>query len=258
MKSSTFYNITRKWNFLTSILTMILGLSIFLLIPASYTAFGVEVYSKNDKPFGISQDTWMSKYWNWWISLSTEETTTIKDGCLINNSNSVVMVIEPTIGIVPNQVCDISSKQAILIPLWPGWCDSGTDKDYKIAYPEKTWTDCARERYNTGQIRAEAMVDGHSIAKMDVKLSAPLVGGSLNYKIKYLYNVTEVYGNEFTLTIPQDSHKNAVAGTHVAAWHGWIIILEPLPPGKHILFYSNKVTGPNANKAEVTYTLNVK
>jgi hypothetical protein len=239
-------------------LAMLLAISVFFIIPGSFTAFGIELFSKDDNPFGIAQDVWMQKYWNWWISLSTEETTPIKDGCLINKNDSVVFVIEPTIGIVPNQICDISSKQGILIPLWPGWCDSGTDKDYQIAYPEKTWADCARERYNTGHIRAEAMVDGRSIAKMDVKLSPSLVGGVLGYTITSLENVTEIYGNEFNLIIPEDSHKNAIPGTHVAGWHGWVIFLEPLPPGKHILSYSNKVSGPNANKAEVTYILNVK
>lgn len=259
MKLIRFNINSKKWNFLTaSLLAILLALSIFFIIPGSFIAFGIELFSKDENPFGISQDVWMTKYWNWWISLSTEETTTIKDGCLINNTDSVVFVIEPTIGIVPNQICDISSKQGILIPLWPGWCDSQTDKDYRIEYPEKTWTDCARERYNTGHIRAEAIVDGRYIAKMDVKVSSPLVGGSLDYTITSLENVTEIYGDEFTLIIPDDSHKNAVPGTHVAGWHGWVIFLEPLPPGQHTLFYSNKVSGPNANKAEVTYTLNVK
>ena len=259
MKFSCFYTTSKKWNFLTaSILAVLLALSTFFILPGSFTAFGVELFSKDEKPFGIAQDVWMDKYWNWWISLSPDEIKTVKDGCLINKTDSVVFVIEPTIGIIPNQICDISSKQGILIPLWPGWCDSGTDKDYKIAYPEKSWTDCARERYNTGEIRAEAIVDGHYVAKMNVKLSSPLMGETLDYKITSLENVTEMYGNEFTLIIPEDSHKNAVPGTHIAGWHGWVIFLEPLSPGKHTLFYSNKVSGPNANRAEVTYTLNVK
>ena len=138
MKFICFDTRPKKRNFLTAfMLAMLLALSLFLIIPGSFTAFGIELFSKDDNPFGIAQDVWMQKYWNWWIPLSTEETTPIKDGCLINKTNSVVFVIEPTIGIVPNQICDISSKQGILIPLWPGWCDSGTDKDYRIAYPEK-------------------------------------------------------------------------------------------------------------------------
>lgn len=251
------FQITKKYS-LSIFLCGILLAFLAFVSQGSDKAFGVELYSKDDKPFGISQDEWMTKYWNWWVSLSTEEITTKSGGCLINKTDSMVMVIEPTIGIVPHQVCDISSKQGIMIPLWPGWCDSGTDKDYKMTYPEKTWTDCARERYNIGHIRAEALVDGHNIAKMDVQLSSPFMGGTLDYKINSLENVTEIYGKEFTLVIPNDSHKNAIPGTHRAGWHGWIIFLEPLPIGEHTLKYSNKVSGPNANKAEVTYTLNVK
>ena len=124
------------------ILTTLLGLSIYFI--DSNNAFAVELFSKDDKPFGKSYDDWISKYWNWWVSNSIEEATPTPGGCLVNKSDSIVMLMETTVGGSQNQDCTISSNQGILIPLWIAWCDSGTDKEYPIAELSK----CAKEKYN--------------------------------------------------------------------------------------------------------------
>lgn len=147
------------------------------------------------------------------------------------------MVAELTIEKVkPVLECDISSNQAVLVPLWIAWCDSGNDADYNIDSPEKTWAECARERYNTGHIKSEVMLDGNLVAKMDVY---SLPDKSKN-KIVSLDNVTEIYGNttDFNLTLPEVNHKQLKAGTYVAGSHGWFIFLKPLATGKHELLYS--------------------
>lgn len=263
MKIILFHYTSNKLKFLTSLFATLLGSS-FFLVSGSYTAFGTELFSKDDEPFGISQVDWLSKYWNWWVAISPNEVEDIKTqgGCLINNADSVAMVAELTIGKVkPVLECEISSNQAILIPLWIAWCDSGNDADYKLDPPEKTWAECARERYDTGHIKSEAKIDGHSLGKMDV-YSLP---DKSNNRIVYLYNVTEIYGNtkNFTLVLPEENHKMLKAGTYVAGSHGWIIFLKPLPLGKHELIYSNTVqpiggiTG-TVNEAEIKYILNVK
>jgi hypothetical protein len=249
---------------LESSLIVLLVLSIFLFVSGSYNAFGIQLFSKNNEPFGISQIDWLSQYWNWWVSISITEVEDIKGhgGCLINKTGSVVMVAELTLGKVnPVLECDISSKQAIFVPLWIAWCDSGNDADYKIDRPAKTWAECARERYNTGHIKSEAKVDGSYVAKMDVY---SLPDKSQN-KILYLDNVTEIYGNttDFTLKLPENNHKVLKAGTFVAGSHGWFIFLKPLSPGKHELEYTNTVqpiggvTG-TINEAAIKYIFNVK
>jgi hypothetical protein len=243
---------------------MILGLTILFLVSGLYSVFGVELFSEDDKPFGISQTDWLSKYWNWWVAISPNEVVDIKEngGCLINIDGSVVMLAELTLEKVkPVLECDISSKQAVLVPLWIAWCDSGNDADYNINPPEKSWAECARERYNTGHIKSEAKVDGSYVAKMDVY---SLPDKSQN-KILYLDNVTEIYGNttDFTLKLPENNHKVLKAGTFVAGSHGWFIFLKPLSPGKHELEYTNTVqpiggvTG-TINEAAIKYIFNVK
>ena len=48
------------------------------------------------------------------------------------------------------------------------------------------------------------MVDGKPVAKLDVVSS--MRGGSLDYKINSMDNVTELYSKGFNITIPEDTH----------------------------------------------------
>jgi hypothetical protein len=264
MKLILFHIRNKKWKYPASRLVMILGLTILFLVSGLYSVFGVELFSEDDKPFGISQTDWLSKYWNWWVAISPNEVVDIKEngGCLINIDGSVVMLAELTLEKVkPVLECDISSKQAVLVPLWIAWCDSGNDADYNINPPEKSWAECARERYNTGHIKSEARLDENIIAKMDV-YSFP---DKSKNNIVSLNNVTEIYGTttDFSLTLPKENHKQLKSGTFVAGSQGWIVFLKPLSPGKHELFYSNTVLPiegitSTVNEAEIKYVLNVK
>jgi hypothetical protein len=85
--------------------------SIFFVFSGLQSVYGVELFSKDEKPFDVSYDDWVAKYWNWDFSLSTDEFTPKPDGCLINNSDSMVMLMETTVEDSPHQVCKISSKQ---------------------------------------------------------------------------------------------------------------------------------------------------
>ena len=249
---------TKKLKLSIYISTILLGFS--LLIIESNDVFGVELFSKDDKPFGISYDEWISKYWNWWVSQSIEEATPVPGGCIIDKSDSIVMLMETTVGGTHNQECEISSSQGILIPLWIAWCDSGTDKEYPIAELSK----CAREKYNLGNIKSEVQIDGQPLAKLDVRMS--LMEGSLDYKINSLSNVSEIYVEAFNLTAPADTHKAfTIPGTYHAGAHGWFVFLKPLPPGDHTVFYNVRVTptgaltspGTTANFADITYLFHV-
>jgi hypothetical protein len=114
------------------------------------------------------------------------------------------MLMETTVGGSPYQVCEISSTQGILIPLWIAWCstsNAGHEHD-----SDEQLTKFAREEFNLDNIRSDVKVDGLPVAKLDVRIS--LISGSLDYKINSLTNVTELYLKKgFDLTIPPDTHK---------------------------------------------------
>ena len=63
-------------------------------------ANGVEFYSKNETP-NIPYDKLVADYWNWAVSLSSEESEPKPGGCLINDAGSVVMLKDPVGGRIP-------------------------------------------------------------------------------------------------------------------------------------------------------------
>lgn len=244
--------------------TVLLFLIVFAF-PVLNSAFGFGVFSKDEKPFGMSYDDWAAKYWNKSLSKNTDQATPKPGGCLIlnndnNKSESMVMLMETAdVSFPPTQACKISSNQGIIIPLWIGWCDTGSDKGFS----DQQLTDCAK-RQNLGNIGSEVKVDGVPVAKLDVRQS--LISGKLDYKINSLTNVTESTSKSFNLTIPSDTHKaNQVPGTWRAVSQGWWVFLKPLPPGQHTVFYNIRVTptgaltspGTNPHFADITYNLQV-
>jgi hypothetical protein len=139
-----------------------------------HSAYGIELFSKDEKPFGVSYDDWIAKYWNWDFSLNTDQFTPNPDGCLINKSDSMVMLMNTVVEGSPHQVCKISSKQGIMIPLWIAWC-STSNKGHEHDSDEQL-TKCAREVFNLGNIRSDVKVDSLPVAKLDVRMS--LIPGS--------------------------------------------------------------------------------
>jgi hypothetical protein len=253
--------------------TLFLLFSICFAFLGLHSVYGVELFSKDEKPFGISYDDWIAKYWNKWVSKNIDEYTPKPGGCLIinndNKSDSLVMLMDTTVEGSPHQVCKISSKQGIMIPLWIAWCDnSGADDPRHKSYSDEQLTKCAREQYNLGNIRSDVKVDGLPVAKLDVRMSLIPGSGKLDYKINSpLTNVTEIYSKGFNLTIPPDTHMaNTKPGTWRAGSQGWWLFLKPLPPGEHTIFYNIRITptgaltspGTNPHFADITYKLQVE
>jgi hypothetical protein len=163
-----------------------------------FDVYGLEVIPKDEAPLGKSYDYWIDKYWNWFIRLSTEEATPKDGGCLINKVDSMVMVMQPIFGGVRNQNCNISSGDAIMIPLWTAWCDSGANLD-DISDPslnlDQKLTKCAREVYNLGNIGSEVKVDNAPVSDLNVRMSLK-PDSSLDYKINSMTNVSEIYSGD--------------------------------------------------------------
>jgi hypothetical protein len=258
----------RSISIISAITTFFSFFSIFFAFIGLNSVYAVELFSKDDKPFGVSYDDWFSKYWNLWVAKNTDEATPKPGGCLTVNtdskSDSFVMLMETAdVGSPPAQVCKITSKQGIMIPLWIAWCDNSAGG--RERNPNEPLAKCAREQYNLGNIRSDVSVDGVPVAKLDVRMS--LISGSLDYKVNSLANVTELYTKNFNLTIPSNTHKaDVVPGTWSAGSHGWWVFLKPLPHGQHSVYYNIRVTptgaltspGTNPHFADITYKLQVE
>lgn len=252
MKSTSGYYIklVTIFGFTTSFYISILSFGI-------QNAYGVELYTEADSPFNISLDGWIGKWWNWWVATTTEEATPTENGCLMNNSNSMVMLMETTVGGARHQVCKISSNQGIIIPIWTAWME-GSRPPYN-AYSYQQLSKAAREEANLGAITSVVKVDGVQIAKLDEVSS--MRGGALDYKVKAKQNVTEIYSNGFNITIPSNTHyPEQMFGTWPSGSHGWYVFLKPLAPGQHTIYYNVGVTGtgPNDVSSEITYSLEVE
>lgn len=246
----------------------ILCLLVFLSYPLSSIVNAVEVFPKDESPLGISYDTLIDKYWNWWVALNVEEAAPRDGGCLMNGSEKMVMLME-TADVVnpPIQKCKISSEQGIMMPLWAAWCDTGGDLgNIKNASGnlDEQLTNCAKEVYNLGDIKSEVQVDGNTVAKLDVKNT--LMSGRLDSKVTALNNVTDISTKGFNITYA-DTHKpNYPEGTWRAGSQGYWIFLKPLPPGEHTVFYNIRITptgaltspGTNPHFADITYNLQVQ
>ena len=237
--------------------SVLLIFSTFFGFLAFSDAYGVEVYAKDDVPFGSPLDVWMSKWWQWWVPTTIDEATPKPDGCLINSSNSMVMLMETAVKDPPNQKCKISSTQGIAIPLWGAFMEASTPEFQNYTYEQLSKE--AREQADLGAVTSLVKVDGVPVAKLDVVSS--MRAGKLDYKINSMENVTELYSKGFNVTIPPDTHfPDQNIGTWRSGAHGWWTFLKPLPPGEHTIEYNVGVTGtgPNDHASEITYSLNVE
>ncbi len=234
-------------------------LLIFIILPVQ-SSHAVELYSANDKPFGITLGDWIGKWWNWWISLTTEQVPKT-DGCLMNEWGPMIMLMNPTETSPPLQKCNISSKQGIMIALWSGFCEASNPSlaEYHYSYKDLSLK-CVREDVNSGAIVASLKVDGIVISKVDVDSSRK--GGSYVRLRDYKTNALELYSPGFNISIPNaDTAKMSGqvedGGTFRSGAGGWYVFLKPLSPGQHEIEYSNAVRDPNYHSTTITYLMNV-
>jgi hypothetical protein len=254
------------------LVTFSLLLSIFIAFSGPTSVYAVRMFSKDEKPFGVSYDDWVAKYWDKRVGMNKDQAAPKPGGCLIlnndNKSDSLVMLMDTAqVDGSAEQTCKISSSQGIMIPLWIAECDnSGGDDPRHKSYSDEQLTKCAREQYNLGNIRSDVKVDGQPIAKLDVKQSLIPGSGKLDYKVNSpLNNITDFNSKGFNLTIPPDSNLPLKPGTWRSGSQGWWVFLKPLPPGEHTISYNVRVTptgaltspGTNPHFADITYKLQV-
>jgi hypothetical protein len=218
-------------------------------------ANAVDVFNKDELPFGKHYEDWVQDWWRWNAAIPSDPETTFagvkENGCLINKEGPVAMLIDPAIGGQHHQRCEISSNQGILISAWSAECDASVKGSQNKSFQELS--KCARD-LDLGKVTVNAWVDNKPIAQVKAE----------DYKTINLVNATELYTKPFNITTPENSQLQVdYPGTYPGAVHGWFIFLKPLPVGEHTVRYVNDVRettlgAGNTNNADITYSLKVK
>jgi hypothetical protein len=247
IRKQSLIRITSALLFVGSVLIIYLGFTF---------ANGVEVFSKDEQPFGIPRDEWLGKYWQWLITQTPEQTEAPNGSCPINRSGSMVMLFEPSIGGTHDFECDISSKDGIMVASWNGFQDNNNKDPLPENTPIGELSKIAKQNVNLGAVTSDVKVDGKSLAKLDEITSKE--GG---YKVNTMENFSEIYAKPFNITIPESTFlPDQAFGTWPAGAQGWFTFLKPLPSGDHKLSYTLSVQGLGADNvaSENTYTFHVK
>ena len=237
--------------------TILFTLSIYFIFYELQSVMQPKYIQKTSSVLGLLPDDWIGKWWTWWMKTNVGGIEPVPNGCIINKTSSMVMLMDTAATGRPQQACEISSSQGIMVPLWTGFWDADNAEDENKTYAELS--KMAREQVDLGAVTSLVKVDNMPMAKLDVVSS--MRGGSLDYKVNSLNNVTEDSSKGFNLTIPEDTNiPDLKPGTFRSGAHGWFAFLKPLPPGEHTLYYNVGVTGtgPNDHSAEITYDLKVK
>jgi len=221
-------------------------------IPITYA---VDVFQKNEQPFGKPYENWVQDWWRWNAAIPGDPATTFagvkENGCFINKTGDVAMLMDSAIGGEHNQKCDISPNQGILISGWSAVCSSAVKGNENKSLNELS--QCAKG-YDLGKVTAHVWVDNKLIAQVKAE----------DLKTTNLFNASELSTKGFNVTFPENSNLEVdYPGTHPSASHGWYIFLKPLPVGEHTVRYVNDVRettlgAGNTNNADITYSLNVK
>lgn len=236
-------------------LLVTLSILLFLAVVTIPIAKAVDVFQKDEMPFGKPYEDWVHDYWRWLASIPSDPVTTFagvkEDGCFMNKTGPVVMLMGPAVGGKHHQKCEISSNQGIFIDGWSGECDGSVKGWQNKSFKELS--QCARDQ-DLGKITVNVWVDNKPISRVEAE----------DYKTINLINATELYTKAFNITTPENSFLTVdYPGTYPGAVHGWFIFLKPLPVGEHTVRYVNDVRSTtlgagNTNNADITYSLKVK
>jgi len=237
-------------------LLVTLSILLFLAVVTIPIANAVVVFQKDEMPFGKPYEDWVHDYWRWLAAIPSDPVTTFagvkENGCFMNKTGSVVMLMGPAVGGEHHQRCEVSSNQGIFIDGWSGECDASSKGNENKSFKELS--QCARDQ-DLGKIKTNVWVDNKRVAYVEAE----------DYKTINLINATELFTKAFNITTPENSFLTVdYPGTYPGAVHGWFIFLKPLPPGEHTVRYVNDVRpttlsgAANTNNADITYTFKVK
>jgi hypothetical protein len=207
------------------------------IIPVLADDLNPGVYTVNSSPFDIPYQEWITKWWQWHISIPKESHPAIDyspEKCSVNQDGPVWFLADKIESGVEKRDCVIPLGKAILFPVLSGECDYGisTVKSDADLIP------CASEGNDFSVV--STTVDGVKLKELE----------------KY-----RIYSDFFNITIPEDNAYDAGQGTFRAFVDGYFVFLEPLSPGIHEIRFTDSVSNPLEpsydNAKDITYNITV-
>lgn len=190
------------------------------------------VYSKGDKPYGLTYGQWTANFWKWVISIPQQNNPNndpTGQKCAISQ-NDKVWYLAPTFGGTAERTCTIPAGKPILFPLLVGECNYLENPELKTESQLRT---CAMQG-NEGSRSMEVTIDGVKLKNLE------------NYRVQ---------SPSFNVTWPENNFSSVKPGTTNAVSDGFWVFLKPLSPGKHELEFSASIIDPSGTN---NYNTHVK
>jgi hypothetical protein len=226
--------------------TVILGISAIIFFLSFYNSNNhlilaengsPEIYARDSKPYNISYNEWISKWWQWSQSIPSSvhpREHPSEQNCKVSQQGPVWFLADLLNG-KQERTCTIPSGKSILVPLVGGFC--GAD---------------SAGVGNDDEMRNCAM-SGDDYASMKVTLDGK--------EIKNL-DQNRVQSGFFNITYGIDNIYDHKPATVRGFADGYYLFLKPLTPGAHILHLKTGVLNPVNSEfnysAELIYQLTVK
>lgn len=206
------------------------GISLLIILAVSYYSpvFGIsaQVFSKDSAPYGVPYAEWITRWWQWHISLPKQGhpfITSNLENCPVGNDGQVSFVTHKIEG-TSRYICNIPSGHAVL---------------FRIASAE-----CSTPELSPGEDPIKCATEGQQFLRFEISLDGvPLNGLEQNSVLTRFFNIT----------IPQDNVYDIKAGTFKTIAHGYFAFIKPLSAGEHTVKINAAVHNPVDSSFDFAY-----
>lgn len=168
------------------------------------------VFSSDSDPYGVSYAEWISKWWQWILSIPVDNNPandTTGKNCAINQ-NGPVWFLAGTVGGVVDRNCTIPAEKAILFPILN---HGGTLADSPTIKSEE-------------ELLSHATTEMDIISNLEVMVDSVKLSGLQRYRVR---------SPIFDVVLPEKNLFGGTPGPTRGVSDGYWLFLGPLPKGKH-------------------------
>ena len=222
-----------------------MSITAFVLVFAMITPLSMAdvmnpgVFSPDSKPYGYTFAQWSEKWWQWFLSIPAPQnpgSDTSGRYCAIGQTNPNIWYLTGAGSGTYVRTCTVPAGRAILFQPAGNECSFVENPSLKT---ESELRACAISGDQVSSIHVT--VDGKNIQNLQTYIvQTPL----------------------FNLRFPENNILGQPAGLTQAVSHAYVIMLQPLTPGKHELHFDQVTlgspeTGTGNFAYDITYHLNI-